>query len=237
MANRKYDPIRETFVSEPIFSNAQLTLATTPAGGPPNDLILDNTNLLNGPVYADPALPPQSAPFNRTGVTAYPYTNTEAEQGEFDKSDIPRLVGAGIFSNLGDCLVDISSMVPGGQLGFSLNLMVYDDDTEATFYSATDYYYNTLGVSPPIIPVRTLNVLMDYDLSFYNEVSIGIPAMLAANPTFVPQHFKILVRPDTGSTASYSTILVDPAFKTKQVTFWTNLIFEHTFPMRLVANS
>ena len=204
MANRKYDPIRETFQTDDIVAIDPLSTAVTP----PGDLSITAAYATAQPAW--PRLFPASGQISAGRLVG------------FQINDVPRLLGMGLFCNLGDCLVDISNhnnVCQGAYVNVNLNQYTLADAFVATI--ATDTYR-----------FNTLNAIFDYDVSYLPNLQHYFAlAPYAVNATQYLR-FDISFGADSNFTdALYSTILMDPAFKDKRLSMWANLVIEHSFPV------
>jgi len=205
MANRKYDPIRETFQTDDLVAIPTLQTAATP----PADLAITPTYI--AAARSRPAWPRARA---SSGVIS------AGRLCGFQINDVPRLLGMGLFCNLGDCIVDISNHNNGCE-GAYVNL-------ELNLYDSGDNFITT--VRSDIFRFNTLQAIFDYDVSYVRDLAFTfslIPYSKTAN-----QYLRFDVNfGDQGdfTQALYSTILMDPAFKTKRFSMWANLVIEHSY--------
>jgi hypothetical protein len=205
----RYDPIRETFTTNPLVNIAPLSTRATP----PNDLKIPDTDFTSRLLF-----PSIKEPNVTTFLPRY----------KFDKRDIPRIVGMGIFGNMADCITPINEPCIHG-----LTVLL---SWEAV--TAAGGFYRTLS-SRYLTRFESLNAIFDYDIFLLEEAQAtdggAFPngRLDLSNPNIDATRLKLTVKVENApATVDYSTILLDPRFSTKNFMLWGNVVVEHTLQMR-----
>lgn len=194
-SNNKYGSIVETFLSDPILNILLSSKAT-----PPADLNL---------VAADFTL-----------KQMYSMTTGGIRRGNFALNDTPRILGIGLWCNLSDGLVQISSPdTPDTELNLQLALRTYNSA------GAAQQLLGTMGYK-----VQEFNQI--YDVDFPVLVS-GITYSMTGNPAATPTGYMRIEASMPSVNLDFSMITIDPAFAAKRLIMRPMVVIEHTFPMLL----
>lgn len=134
----------------------------------------------------------------------------------FDITDVPRILGIGVFCNLADGLVPIDPWDTTSNFGLNISLTwgVYD------IAGAPVVSLNT-----HVFRVNALNVIFDQDL-YLQPYASGI---VVGNVNY--NHTCLTIDAASTVQAKYSTISIDPGYAAKRFSMWAQLIIEHSKPM------
>jgi hypothetical protein len=198
MSENKYGSISESFISDPLLDVLMSTLAT-----PPADLVLTNADFGAGtgkPIYW------------RTTITP------TGRRPDFVTTDIPRLKGFGLFSNLADGLVlNDTDMTPEAGLVLALTWNSYDI---AGVLAQSNF---TGGATMPQFSARIFSLNHIYPADFAWDFSA-----LDLTQAAVRGIATVVVG---ASNSNWATISIDPAYAAKRLMFWPVFVIEHTYPI------
>ena len=191
-----YHSLRETFSSDPIVNAVLSSFAT-----PPADFTIFDLDTTSQFLYSS----------SGSGSVFPPI--------KFDKSDKPRILGVGLFSNLADGLVyqDDPDTFNSG-IGISMVLKAFDDANNPMADIG-----NSVNFRLP-----ELNQIFETDHLF--DVSSTAP--LYADPTFDSLRIQAFFG---GGSMKFTTISIDPAYAAKRLIIRPVVVIEHTFPLTFVA--
>lgn len=198
MSSNKYSSITESFISDPLLDVLMSSLVT-----PPADLVLANADFGAG-----------------VGKPIYWRTTTSptGRRPDFVITDVPRLKGFGLFSNIADGLV-LNDTVMTPEAGLILAL-TWNSYTAGGVVSQTNF---TGGATQPQFSARifTLNHIYPADFAWDFSTLDLTQASIRGIATVVVG----------ASNSNWATISVDPAYAAKRLMFWPVFILEHTYPI------
>lgn len=198
MAGNNYGSIVETFIGGPLLTIDPLSGKATP----PADLNI---------VAAD----------YQPAVDLYGSIAGGLRRGNFALGDVPRIIGVGIWCNMGDGLVQIDNP-DGATTGLILR-------TSARSFNVGNVQVQANLLSPSIdIKVQDFNKI--YETSYLLDMT-GLDYSLTGNPSASGTGYFRLWSVLLAATMDFSMISVNPDFASQPLYMRPMLKVEHTFPL------